>query len=724
MFKIRIWSGFFIIKNWLSYLIMNIRKLNIWHFGSFPVFILFGVLLTGFDYLAGQSSDKNIREESIDVLQYTLNINILDLDLHQISGIADLQIRSLKDGVSKIQLDLLSLKVDSVWVDEDGVKDFTHIGEKLTIPLFEPLDKESTVLISVFYHGEPIADPSWGGFYFKDNYAFNMGVGMKSIPPGFGRAWYPCVDSFTDRAGYDYFITVLKENTAVCPGLLKEIVENDDGSHTFHWELQNSIPTYLSSVAVSNYVCLCDTFKGVERDIPVMIFVAPEDSLNAAGSFRDLPKWMRCFEELYGPYKWEKVGFVSTPFSGGAMEHATAISFSRTTLFDTTRFKGILIHELSHNWFGNQVTCETPDDMWLNEGWASYSVALFIEWEKGEKAYMDYVMQNHNNVLRFAHIRDKKYRSVYGNAPDFTYGSTVYKKGADVAYNIRNYIGDDYFLPTLKKYFRSYPFTDINTNEFKKFFSDQTETDLDHFFDFWVYGSGFSHFSIDSVSVDNLAEDYKIKVYSRQKLLGTNKFSYNNQLDILFLGNDWTMKKDLIEMSGELDSAVFTMDFAPEAVIINPYNKLLDATTGRAVILNVTGIMDFKNANFSLDVKSLKDSAFFKVSKNWVAPDTIGTDFEIDNTAYWTIFGYNLEGQALEGEFGYENMRFAPNEFIQDVKNKGKVKSLELLYRSGAGEKWQVIDAESTHSETTGTFTTSFIKRGEYCIGLERSRGK
>ena len=700
---------------------MTIRKLKNWNFGPFPIFVFFVVLLAGSGNLAWQGYDKDIRGESIDVLQYTLNINILDIDSHQISGIADLQIRSLKDGVSKIHLDLLSLKVDSVWVDEDGIKDFTHVGEKLIIPLFEPLDKEATVLISVFYHGEPTADPSWGGFYFKDNYAFNMGVGMKSIPPAFGRAWYPCVDSFTDRAGYDYFITVSKENTAVCPGLLKEIVENEDGSHTFHWELQSSIPTYLSSVAVSNYVCLCDTFNGMDRDIPVMIFVAPEDSMNAAGSFRDLPKWMRCFEELYGPYKWEKIGFVSTPFSGGAMEHATAISFSRTTLFDTTRFKGILIHELAHNWFGNLVTCETADDMWLNEGWASYSVAHFIEWEKGDKEYMDYVMQNHENVLRFAHIRDKTYRSVYGNAPDFTYGSTVYKKGADVVYNLRNYIGDDYFLPAIKKYFETFSFTDINSNEFKEFFADQTETDLDQFFDFWVYGAGFSHFSIDSVKIDKQAEDYQVKVYSHQKLLGTNKYSNNNHLDILFLGKGWAVKKDFLQMSGELDSTVFILDFIPETVVLNPFNKLLDATTGSAVILKHTGKLEFKNACFSLDVKRLKDSAFFKVTKDWVSPDINGVDFEIDNTSYWTIVGYDLERQSLVGKFNYENMRYSPNDFIQDIKKKGKIKSLELLYRSGAGEKWQVINAKGTHSENGGTFTTSFIKNGEYCIGMEKN---
>ncbi len=681
---------------------------------SFVVFTILLILLSGFKILNAQGG------RTIDVLQYTLNVNILDFKSQEISGITDLQIRALTDRVSEIQLDLLALKADSVWVDDERITDFTQVGEKLIIPLFEPMEKDGTVLISVFYHGKPAKDPSWGGFYFKDNYAFNMGVGMKSDPPGFGRAWYPCVDSFTDRAGYDYFITVSGNNTAVCPGILKEVIENADGTHTFHWQLLNGIPTYLSSVAVSDYVCLSDTFHGLQRDIPVMIFVAPEDSLNAAGSFRDLPKWMECFEDMYGPYQWEKIGFVSTPFSGGAMEHATAISFSRSTLMDTTGFKGILVHELSHSWFGNLVTCETPDDMWLNEGWASYSVPLYLEWAKGEKEYRDYMMRNHWNVLRFAHIRDDGYRSVYGNAPDHTYGSTVYNKGADVAYNLRNYIGDDYFLPALKKYFKTYAFKNINTVEFKEFFSLQTEADLDHFFDFWVYGKGFPHFSVDSLNVNKQGDNWQVKVYSSQKLLGTDQYSNYNQLEILFLGRNWVERKEIMQMSGPADSAVFSLDFNPETIIIDPDNKILGATTGELIVLRETGEQNIRNAYFSLNVKRVKDSALFKITRDWVSADTVGSEFEIDPVGYWTVSGYNLTKQDMEGKFVYENLKFVPDKFIQTIKERDEMNTLVLFYRAGAGEEWKMIDAKSDHNENGGSFTTSFIKSGEYCIGLNR----
>lgn len=667
---------------------------------------------------AGLDGRIPAREQTIDVIQYTLNVNILDFESQEISGVADLQIRAMVNNVTEVQLDLLSLKVDSVWVDDERISGFSHVGEKLTIPFYEAMEKDDTFLISVFYHGKPAKDPSWGGFYFKDGYAFNMGVGMKSDPPGFGRAWYPCVDNFTDRAGYDYFITVSDKHTAVCPGLLMEVIENDDGTHTFHWQLQHSIPTYLSSVAVSDYVCLSDTFHGQERDIPVMIFVAPEDSLNAAGSFRDLPKWMECFEDIYGPYQWEKIGFVSTPFSGGAMEHATAISFSRSTLMDTTTFKGILVHELSHSWFGNLVTCETADDMWLNEGWASYSVPLYLEWAKGKKEYRDYMMRNHKNVLRFAHIRDRGYRAVYGNSPDFTYGSTVYNKGADVAYNLRNYIGDDYFFPALKKYFKTYAFKSINTDDFKRFFAAQTETDLDPFFHFWVYGKGFPHFSIDSFKVNNEGNFRNVIVYSRQKLLGTNQYSNYNQIEILFFGKNWITQNKLMQMSGAVDSAVFNLDFDPETIIIDPENKIPGATTGEVIVIKEKGDRDLKNAYFSLHIKRVKDSALFKIDRDWVCPDTIGSEFKIDPAGYWTISGYNLSKQVLEGKFIYENLKFVSNEFIQAIKKQGKLDSLVLLYRSGTGEDWRSIEAKSDHTEGGGGFTTSFIKPGEYCIGL------
>ncbi|GAI85066.1 unnamed protein product, partial [marine sediment metagenome] len=221
------------------------------------------------------------RYDSIDVVHYIVSLDILDFEKEEISGITDLQIVLKKDNPDEIVIDLLSFVVDSIWIDEININNYSYNGSIIKIPLDTGLPKGSAVLISVFYHGNPSRDPRWGGFYFGEGYAYNMGIGMRSNPHSFGRSWYPCMDNFVDRATYDYFITVKQGLTVVCSGTLAEIFENKNGTITYHWNLRNSIPAYLSSVSVSDYIALTDTLKGIRRAIPSCIYVKPTDSLRA-----------------------------------------------------------------------------------------------------------------------------------------------------------------------------------------------------------------------------------------------------------------------------------------------------------------------------------------------------------------------------------------------------------------------------------------------------------
>ncbi len=680
--------------------------------------IVFTIIIFSFKINQTQESEES---NPIDVLHYTLNLDIVDLTSEQIKGTADLQIQSEIEGLEKFYLNLASLHVDSVWIEDEKVKEFSQRDQKLWITLFEPINKGSTTLITIFYHGTPAKDPAWGGFYFKDGFAYNMGVGMKSDPHPFGRAWYPCIDNFTDRATYTYFVTVNDKNTAVCPGTLVEIVTNPDSTKTFHWELHQTIPTYLSTVAVSDYICISDTLEGIEKQIPSMVFVSPKDSLNAVACFRDMGKWLNCFEDLFGPYRWEKIGYMSVPFSGGAMEHATAISFSERTMADTNGFKGILVHEFAHNWFGNLVTCSTADDMWINEGWASYLVALYKEYFLKEESFQDAVMANHTGVLRFTHIRDGGYRPVFGNSPDHTYGSTVYNKGFDVAHVLRGYIGDDRFFEALDELFSKYAYSDISSKEFLNFMAERTETNLNSFSKYWVYSPGFPHYSIDSFLVEKSGEEFATTVFIQQKLLGTDRFHEYEKMDIVFYNELWEKFESELLVSDSFTVETFEVPFNPSMVILDPNFMMLDATSREAKVISGKGQHSFKHAYITLDTKRIKDSSLIHVSKSWIEPDTAGisgSGLILDHTGYWTINALGHNNLAGVVSFEYENFRYYGNEFIQNaIKNK-ELNSVILAYRKGPGDKWKKIPFEASHSSTSGKFTISKIKPGDYCLAL------
>ncbi len=660
---------------------------------------------------------KLINSNKIDILHYTLNLNILDFTSRQISGIADLQVMILEDNLFELCLDLLSLKVDSVWIDEVSIEKYFHDGKVLIIPFKESPRKGYTLLVTVFYHGKPVKDPQWGGFYFSEKHAFNIGVGMGYDLHPLGRVWYPCVDSFTDRATYDYFITVQKPNIPACPGTLMETFNNDDGTITYHWMLNTSIPTYLSAVSVANYICISDTLNGLLGEIPVNIFVLQKDSLNAVEGFRDLDKWLNCFESFFGPYRWEKIGFVSVPFQSGAMEHATMISIPDYSLKKPESFQDLFIHEFAHNWFGNLVTCASSADMWFNEGWASYCEALYYEYYYGKIKFRDCMRKNHLKTLKYAHIHDEAYRALYNNNPKYTYGSTVYDKGADVAHTLRNYIGDEKFFTTMKSLFSEYAFHHISTSEFQSFLERKTELQLEDFFNFWVESPGFPHFSVDSFSIQTAGSGYKIKVFFRQRLLGTSEYSYSNHVDLMFMDSSWESYAEVLELSGSHGSQDYFIPFKPELVILDPYEKIADATLDEIITIREIGNYSFEESGFFMKVTALSDSVFFRVTRNWVSPDLTGNDFVLDPAGYWTIEALLNREFKAETHFLHENP--PEPEILNASFYKASINDLVLLFREGAGDHWEKIPSTLVIGKNLTHVISSQVKNGEYCLGFK-----
>ena len=200
------------------------------------------------------------------------------------------------------------------------------------------------------------------------------------------------------------------------------------------------------------------------------------------------------------------------------MEHAGNIAYPSFAVDGTIDHESIFVHELSHHWWGDLVTCETEKDMWLNEGWATYSVSLFHQFVYGEERYKKEMRANHFEVLQNAHIHDKEYRAVYGIPHEFTYGTHVYRKGADVAHTLRSYLGDSVFFHCIKNFLQAHAYSNASTTQFRDDIAACSGRNMREFFDDWVFSPGFTHFSIDSYTVIPSARSYAVSVYIRQKL--------------------------------------------------------------------------------------------------------------------------------------------------------------------------------------------------------------
>ncbi|OQX99416.1 MAG: hypothetical protein B6I20_09990 [Bacteroidetes bacterium 4572_117] len=653
-------------------------------------------------------SQNNNYRDSVDVTHYKIELDLSDLSSGEIIGKTSIKITAKLADLKNIGLDLLGLHVDKIESKGKNLS-FSHKSSVLRVNLQKTITKKDTIELTISYHGKPQKDRRWGGFFITSTHAFNYGVGMAATPPNFGRVWYPCIDNFTDRATYEYIIKTGLKHVAACPGTMLSVKNKPDNTKTYHWKLHQTIPTYLSSVAVSDYQAIKDTVQGISKVIPIEIYINKNEFEEGKKSFVHVKDFLHSFEKAFGDYVWEKIGYVSTPFAGGAMEHATNIAYS-SNCNGSLRCETTLAHELSHHWFGNLVTCKTEKDMWLNEGWASYSEAIFTEYLYGKKAYKDYNRKNHKKVLQFAHLYDNGYRAVYGLPHKYTYGSTVYDKGADVAQTLRGYLGDSLFFSTLKQYFIDYAFKEISTKEFRDYFSQKTKTDLTDFFDFWVFGAGFPHFSYETFSVNKSGKKYQVDINIKQRLLESRNY-LKTPLEIGFLDKNWHINKFTIPFTGKSEIKSGKFDYKPLMLLIDPDEKMADATTDEYKTIKNIGQIEFTEEFFSLDVKQLIDSTFFRITHHWITPENNNDNIMKLANRYWQIQYVAANNFSASAKLKFD-LSYALDNGLKNFRKE----NLCVLYRKNQLTNWELLDLKPIKQGNRGYFLLPKIKNGEYTI--------
>jgi len=664
------------------------------------------------------SFSQNKLRDSIDVLHYSIHLNVTEFVNQQISGFAELTIASKAKNLKLFNLDLLGFSVDSIFLNDSIQNQFGYNEEMIDISTFKPINFGDTFKVKVFYRGRPAKDSRWGGFFFSPTDAYNIGVGMGSNPPNFGRAWFPCNDNFVDKATYDYFITVKNKHKAICSGTFIHLINNENGTTTYFWKMKEQIPTYLASIDVSDFAEINWMYNGINRAIPVSIFVSNANKANAEKSFINLNSALSIFEKYFGPYRWDRVGFTQVSFNRGSMEHATNIAYPKYAIDGTLKNESLWVHELSHSWFGNLVTCKTEDDMWLNEGWASFSTGLFLEKHYGWEEYKKYFRLNHANVLQNTFVQDGAYRALTGVPHEYTYGSTVYDKGADVVHTLRFYLGDDLFFKTTQDYLNKFAFGNVSSVDFCNFYNKNAVPEVKQFFDFWVFSAGFPHYELNSISILENNKNFTLSYNIKQKLKGAKDFAKSNKIDIGLLNRNWKIETFPVMVSGENTLGQITIPYNPLAVFLDPEEKIADATTDCYKIIKQPGSYEYEGTLCTLDVENIVDSAFLRVVHNWISPEKTrrnDQDHVISNDRYWTIEGVFPKKFKAHAKFYYELAFGLDNSLLAQEST-----SLTILYREDKDSDWSILKSEVVPINTKrGNIFIKNIQPGDYTIGIK-----
>ena len=671
-------------------------------------------------------SAENLRSDTFDVLKYTISLELGNLSQQQINGNTRVKFAPKINNRTFIRLDLLKLIVDSI-KENNTLLSYAYNDTVIRVNFATAKNSTDTSEITVYYRGSPQIDATgWGGFYFNNTqsaqYAYNLGVGFGAKPHNYGRVWFPCFDNFVEKSKYEFFITTDTLRRAHCNGQLVGDAVNGN-KRTRHWVLDQQIPTYLAEVNAAKYTQVNWSTPALNGSLPIHLVAVAADTTAMKNGFVNLKSCIAGFENYFGPYQWNKVGYSLVPFNSGAMEHATNITYPRNSI-GSLNFEYLMAHELSHHWWGNLVTCETAEDMWINEGMASYCADLFYEWKYGEPIARQRIMSNHENLLHFL-FKNEGWRAVSGLPHNLTYGSHVYEKGEDIAHSLRGTMGDTAFFNGCKYVMQQRAYGNMNSNDFRDLLQTSSGQNLSSFFSNWVFAPGWPHFSIDSVVYlsPQSSSTTQAAVYLKQKVYGPTTLYSNVPLDITFFNSAWGSVTRRVVMSGSTQSVLVNVPANSNYAALNLKAKILDASSHEYKTIKAAGTLNYFLGKMNVQVQNAgQDSSMLRVIHHYVRPDDFKTlnGNRISNQHYWSVEGILSPGFKAKGEFNFNGYKSTSGAYgyLDTSLVATNADSLALFYRKNAGGDWtrETALTKTIINLKSGYFTVDSLKLGEYAF--------
>jgi len=435
--------------------------------------------------LAAERAQASEADAHTDVTHCFLDIE-LDPDARIVSGTSTITATSRLAGLTTFTLDLRdNMTVDAVTVGASPAA-WTRGGQTVAVTLDRAYSPGESFTVAVRYHGSPLK-LGYGSFDWGTHGTGATIIASTFSQPWFAHTWWPCKESLTDKFTLDIWVTVPGWMVVASNGLLVGTDPISGNRLRYRWHEAYPIATYLVSLAATNYVTWTEYYPHPGGSMPVMFYAYPESESMVRSNTFDLVTQISTFSrpDVYGQYPFlsEKYGIAQFPFSG-AMEHQTMTSQGSYVWWITP-------HELAHQWWGDAVTCGTWHDIWLNEGFASFSEALYLEKKPGG-THADYL--GRMLARKPASLGGSVYVYDATSLSTIFSGNNVYNKGAWAVHMLRHVLGDDVFFDTLASYRRAYEGGSAITADFKAVAESVSGRDLTWFFNEWIYGVGAPYY--------------------------------------------------------------------------------------------------------------------------------------------------------------------------------------------------------------------------------------
>jgi aminopeptidase N len=309
-----------------------------------------------------------------------------------------------------------------------------------------------------------------------------------------------------------------------------------------------------------------DTYTSLDGTVqmPLTYYAFPKDSANAYEDWKNTGEMVKFYAQTYGEYPFinEKYGMVEFGWMMGAMEHQTITAMGYTLVTGNNRYEDIVAHELAHQWFGDAVTLKDWKNIWLNEGFATYSEALWNEHKGGKEAYFNYMKKTDYGYFSGT-VYDPQ-----GYIFSPTVYATIYQKGGWVLHMLRGVVGDSVFFSAVREYYKKFEYKNAETADLQAVFEEASGQNLDWFFDEWVYkGTGRPKYEYSWKFEDFPGTDkHSVKINIKQVQSDYDVYKMPIKIDVMTtLGpKEFTVFNELRDQT-----YILTVDATPKEIYID-----------------------------------------------------------------------------------------------------------------------------------------------------------
>jgi aminopeptidase N len=496
-----------------------------------------------------------------------------DLDQRKVIGEVTHTLSTLRDGVTHLDFDCAELTVSSARVNgKDATFDLRD--DKLRVQLAQPAKSGEKFDVELKYEGKPTS-----GLYFILPDKDDPGRAKEIWTQGEAEDthhYIPIYDYPNDRTTSEMILTVPGDWLTVSNGKLLSVQDAPNGQKTWTWRQSLPVSTYLISFVAGEYKEKKDTW----HNIPITYNVprGMEDTIDP--TFHHTKEMLDFFSDRFGvPYPWEKYAQTAVDeFVASGMENVSATTLAARDMVHAElaserpeEADGLISHEMTHQWFGDLVTCKDWTNTWLNEGFATFGATLWEEHYYGADASRYRYWREQNSWMQSKELYPIPIVTREIN-DSVEYVGNVYDKAGWVIRMMREQMGDDPFFRALQHYLETYRLQNVVTADLAKAVEESSGTNVDQFFDQWIYGAGAPRFTVRS-TYDDTAKKVSLSVKQMQKVEGhVGLFRVPIEVSITTSSGE---KLFPIEVSKADETFSFPVDGPPLMVLFDKGDKIL-----------------------------------------------------------------------------------------------------------------------------------------------------